>query len=209
MRMKKIICDDAIKYLDSVISLQSVITSLPDKEELNMGLKEWKTWFMKVVGLIFEKLSNESYVIFYQTDRKYKGVTIDKSFLVNLVAFDKRIDLIFHKIVLRQKPGNINLYRPMFSHLLCYSKKGKIGKAIPDVIYGGKMIYKNAMGLEASKFACEFVSRIDNVVCDPFCGSGSILKIASDMGLDIIGIDISLEQCEKTKKLLEMPKIRL
>jgi hypothetical protein len=197
-----VLCQDAEQYLITKNSLPSVITSLPDKEETNFNLEEWKEWFIKMCVLIFTKLNNNGYAIFYQTDRKIDGGIIDKSYLVNKAACMYGIKQIAHKIVLKQKPETISLFRPSFTHFLVYSKNGKAIK-IPDVFYAGKMIYKNAMGFNACEYACKIIKNNNiNTIVDPFCGQGSVLAIANSFGLNAIGIDILQEQCELSKKLI-------
>ena len=203
--MKTIICQDAKKYLESQESIPSVITSLPDMEEVNMELDDWKIWFEEMVRLILLKLQPHQYAIFYQTDRKHKGRYIDKSYLCNNAAHDSGVDMIFHKIVMKSNPKNISLFRPNYTHLLCYSKGGTPQKATPDfidedVIEKGEMAYKNAMGLQACQFAVNFVKPVTDTILDPFCGMGSVLRIANDSGLRAIGVDIDPKMCEKAKK---------
>ena len=36
---------------------------------------------------------------------------------------------------------------------------------------------------------------------DPFCGSGTTLAVANEMGLDAIGVDIAKKYCEMARKL--------
>jgi hypothetical protein len=74
----KVICKDSINYLKEQSEVSSIITSLPDKEEVGMSLEEWKNWYMDTVRLIFDKINKNSYAIFYQTNRKYKGTIKEK-----------------------------------------------------------------------------------------------------------------------------------
>lgn len=48
------------------------------------------------------------------------------------------------------------------------------------------------------------------VVLDPFCGSGTVLKVGLEMGLDVIGVDLKEEYIEKhCKKRLNGAKVPL
>jgi len=203
--MRKIIVDDTTQWLKTIDSMDSVITSLPDAEETNMDFKEWRRWFVDCIVQIMQK--TENYCIFYQTDRKKNGSVKSKSFLVNYAAEKAGMDMKWHKIVLRRKVGTVDLFRPGYTHLICFSKNGKSGKATPDVIDKGKMIYKNAMGLDACKFACDFVKANSNTktIFDPFCGQGSIVAMAEMFGFDAVGVEILPEYAEKSRKLV-IPK---
>ena len=57
------------------------------------------------------------------------------------------------------------------------------------------------MGYNACAAAIDFIeSKIGRqVVVDPFCGHGSILKIANQKGFDSVGVDILEEQCKIAK----------
>lgn len=199
---------DAEVFLDKYIGLPSVITSLPDHDEVDMSIDYWRGWFVAMVYKIIANLADNEYAIFYQTDRKYKGELIDKSYLCNVAAREVGAKSIFHKIVLKQEPDTINLFRPSYTHLLCYSKHNKSGKAQPDVIYAGKMLYKNAMGFNACKLALNFLKMKGiNKVVDPFCGQGSVVKIAYDLGFDVVGNDIDKEQCIKALNNLRQEKL--
>jgi hypothetical protein len=201
--IRKISNLDAEIFLNSLSSLPSVITSLPDIEETNLDIEEWKSWFIKIATLIFGRLDKNGFVIFYQTDRKFKGEIINKDYLIlNSALRNKKIKPIFHKIVLRQKINSIGLYRPGFTHLLGFSKGKKNNFNFPDVFPAGKMIYKNAMGLNACEYACRFIKNSGvNTIIDPFCGQGSVLAIANKLGLNAIGNDIDVKQCELAKNL--------
>ena len=199
MASRKVICTDTTDWIKSQQGIPSVITSLPDMEETGFDFITWKRWFVDMVTEIIQRVVPDGYSIFYQTDRKINGAIIDKSFLCNKGAEAAGVRAIWHKICLKREVGKVDLYRPTFTHLMCYSKTGNPGKATPDVMNAGKMIYKNAMGLTACRFACEFVK--PRIVFDPFCGQGSILAVANKLGLDAVGVDILEDQCEKSRRL--------
>ncbi|MCS6796773.1 MAG: site-specific DNA-methyltransferase, partial [Raineya sp.] len=43
----------------------------------------------------------------------------------------------------------------------------------------------------------------DDIVLDPMCGSGTTPRVACEMGRKFIGIDISPEYCEISRKRLQ------
>ena len=82
--------------------------------------------------------------------------------------------------------------------MLCSSKKGKIGKPVPDVINRGATTYSNGFGIAAVQLAVEYVkSRGITTVYDVFVGSGTTLAVANEMGLDAVGVDIDQSQCNR------------
>ena len=204
MGSRDVICADTAKWIIWQKDIPSVITSLPDAEEtiFSSDLIGWKKWFIGMVTLITTRVVSTGYSIFYQTDRRTKGGVIDKSALLHKGVEGTGIRTIFHKICLKRDPGKIELYRPAYTHLLCFSMLGSSGRATPDVFPAGRMIYKNAMGLSACKFSCKFLKEkgIESIV-DPFCGQGSILAVANKLEMDAVGVDILPEQCERAKRL--------
>jgi DNA modification methylase len=46
-----------------------------------------------------------------------------------------------------------------------------------------------------------------NLILDPFCGSGTTLYVAQQMGLPAIGIDQDEESCELAAKRLSEPSL--
>lgn len=200
---REIVCDDAHNWLKNNKNNLAIITSLPDMEEVRLDKNNWISWIKDTCLLLSESLNENGIIFFYQTDRKYKGEVIDKKSIISNVFFRLGYKNIFSKIVLKQEPNTINLFRPTYTNLFAFSKNVKSGKTTADVIHAGKMIYKNAMGLNACRVSIDFIkTKIDtDTIIDPFCGQGSVLKISNDMGFNSIGVEILKEQCDKAKKL--------
>jgi hypothetical protein len=195
----------------------AIVTSLPDESELVSLLKRevkgaghsdsYETFLRKATSSILKTIAPTSYALFMQTDRKKDGHCIDKAYIVTDEARKKGFKTIFHKIILTREPGKVNMFRPSFTHLLCFSQKGSAGKATPDVIYSGKALYKNGMGVDAVRFALDFLnSKGISKVVDPFCGQGTVLFIAKTFyshWKEAIGVDIDATQCEKFQAFLK------
>lgn len=192
-----VICEDAHKWLPDNKNLGCIITSMPDMEEVGLDMDAWLIWVKKTCGLLMQSLDETGLIFFYQTDRKYKGTVIDKKSLITQQFVEAGYKNILSKIVLKQEPETANLYRPTYTNLFCFSKTVLAGKATPDVIYAGKMLYKNAMGFNAVKACIDFVQDKTDHKCiyDPFCGQGSVLKIANLSGFNAVGVDIDQNQC--------------
>ena len=49
------------------------------------------------------------------------------------------------------------------------------------------------MGVDAAVWSCRFLRNDigDTEVCDPFCGSGTVLAAANHFGLSAVGVDLS------------------
>ena len=198
---REIFCQDAIPWLEKQSKLDSIVTSIPEMDELDMSFAEYIPFFRHAAELCLKAVKDKGYCIFLQTDRKYKG-WVDKSYLISDEANKLGMRMIWHKIALRTEVGKADLYRPTYSHMLCYSKDGPIGIPVADVVYRGEVTYPNAFGLDAVKLVLEFLKKhkIKRVV-DPFVGSGTVVAVANAMGMKAIGVDIDKQQCKKAEKL--------
>jgi hypothetical protein len=196
-----ILCQDAIPWLETQSKLDSIVTSIPEMDELGISFKDYVPFFRNAAALCLKAVKDKGYCIFLQTDRKYKG-WVDKSFLISDEAAKLGMRMIWHKIALRTEVGKTDLYRPTYSHMLCYSKEGAIGIPVPDVVYRGDVTYENAFGIDAVKLVLEFLKKhkIKKIV-DPFVGSGTIVALANAYGMKAVGVDIDKKQCKKAKEL--------
>lgn len=201
MPSREIICADALQWMRGPIAPGSVVTSLPDAEEIGLDHAAWADWFRRGAYYAMRLARPDSPAIFYQTDRKAKGALLSKPFLLMQAAEHAGMRLLWHKIVMRREPGKVDIHRPGYSHLMAFSEKGKPGAASPDIIARGQMVYPNAMGLIAARFACSFAGASCGRIIDPFCGRGSIPAMANALGFSALGCDIDPAQCEHARKL--------
>ena len=171
---REVICADALKWLETQKGLDCVVTSVPEMEEVKLKEAAYKTFVYEAVRKILKAVKDTGYAIFLQTDRKKNG-WIDKSYWISDVAQELGYRMMWHKIALRQAVGTSGLFRPTFSHMLCYSKKGKPGAPFPDVIERGSVTYENAFGVDAVEAVLKYVkAQGAKTVTDPFVGLGSI-----------------------------------
>jgi hypothetical protein len=209
-----IVCGDGIQWcLKHKKKVPAIVTSCPDMSEveniLGSGSSESKEtnyirFFRKCAAAALGAVMDNGYAIFVQTDRKSHGI-LDKSYLITDEAMKAGFRMMFHKITLIRDVGATDLYKPTFSHVLCYSRNGTPGAAVPDVFPRGKTLYTNGMGIETTKRIMKFLQSKDiEFIVDPFVGRGTTLLIAKKMGMKGgIGVDIDKEQCAATARLME------
>lgn len=215
-RSREVFHSDAIEWLaaNTLGPRASIITSLPDSSEMSsLSFDGWRAWFIETSTMVCNAVADEQVAIFYQTDVKRDGTWVDKGHLVHSGADRAGAALLWHKVVCRAPAGTTTFGRPAYAHLMCFSKKVRLlpGESTADVLPRlGEMTWARAMGLEACVAACAFVRdrvKADTVV-DPFCGVGTALAVANQMGLNAIGVELSKKRAEKARGLsvrLEAP----
>lgn len=200
---------DAISWLkeQDLLNGCSIITSLPDISEFpKMSLDEWKTWFVDTAQLVLSKCPDDGVTLFYQSDIKRDGLWIDKAFLCQQAAQKSGQELIAHKIICRAPAGTNTFGSPGYSHLLCFSKalRPDISKSLTDVLSeAGEVTWTRGMGIKACELACQMVMNFTNsrTIVDPFCGHGTVLAVANELGLNAVGIEHKLKYSKKAESL--------
>jgi len=210
MKARRVEQADALAWMDAnpAEDGMSVVTSLPDVSELgHLDLDAWRAWFVTAIRRVVRWIPADGVAIFYQSDVRRGGAWIDKGYLVMRGAEDERASTVWHKIVCRKPPGTIALGRPSYSHMICVAREPRAAprKPGPDVLPdAGFMPWSRAFGVAACRVACAFLrdETTTRVVVDPFCGRGTVLAVANEMGFDSLGIDIGAKRCRRARTLV-------
>ena len=207
-------CGDGIAWaLRHKRQIPAVVTSCPDMSEVTGILPKeedakevaYVRFFRRCAAAALAAVADGGYAIFVQTDRKSHGL-LDKSYLITDEAMKAGFRMMFHKITLIRDVNATDLYKPTYSHILCYSRgAGAPGGATPDVFPRGKTLYTNGMGVETTRRIMKFLqSKNVSFIADPFVGRGTTLLIAQKMGFKGgIGVDIDPEQCRAVETALQ------
>jgi hypothetical protein len=183
----------------------SVITSLPDLSELSaLGFEGWRDWFVAAARDVLRWVPPTGVAIFYQSDIRHEGVWVDKGYLLMEAAQAEGTHLIWHKIVCRKPPGTLGLGRPSYSHLLCFASQlpAATRRLSPDVLPdAGEAQWTRGMGVAAGRLACEYLrdETDTRIVVDPFCGRGSVLAVAAEVGFDVLGVELHAKRCRAAR----------
>lgn len=199
---------DALIWLatQGPISGASFITSLPDVSELpDLGFDGWRDWFEAAAGAVLDHLTDEGVAIFFQSDIRHAGFWVDKGALVARAAERAKVGLVFHQVVCRKPAGTATMGRASYAHLLGFSRTPRPPRrATVDVLPdGGAKPGTKSMGVTACRAACQYVlaETSTRTIIDPFCGFGTVLAVANSLGLDAIGVDLSIRMCRKARAL--------
>lgn len=203
---------EALAWLEANVAEpgSSVVTSLPDVSEVpERGFDGWRTWFIDAARRVIRWIPADGVAIFFQSDIRYRGVWVDKGYLVLRAAEEEGALLVWHKIVCRKPPGTITHGRASYSHLLCVSRSplapALLKRPGPDVLDGaGLMTWSKAMGVDACRLSCRYLqdNTTTRTVVDPFCGRGTVLAVANALGLAAVGVDLSLKRCRVARNLV-------
>lgn len=210
MTTRVVHCADAMQWLGEQrgpLEGCSLFTSLPDATELpGIGQEAWRQWFIEAARLVIKRTPDNGVALFYQSDVKRAGLWVDKAYLVQKAAEEEKAALLFHKIVCRKPAGTVTFGRAAYGHLLCFSRglKVDLARSTADVLAdAGQMTWVRAVGVEACRVACRFIleQTTTPTVVDPFCGVGTALAVANEMGLDAIGVELNQKRARKARGL--------
>lgn len=202
-------CAEALAWLatNPLAAGAAVLTSLPDSSEVKrLSFDQWRHWFAEAAAAVVRALPDHSAAVFYQTDVKREGAWIDKSFLVQQGAYAAGARLLWHKIVCRAPAGVATRNRPGYAHLLCFSRdlveapELATADVLPQL---GAMTWPRAIGLHAAEAAVQWLRQHAGARCivDPFCGVGTALAVANQLGLDAIGVELAPGRAQKARDL--------
>lgn len=184
----------------------AILTSLPDVAEFrHRDPERWRAWFVGAATAVLRTTPPTSAAIFFQTDTRTASAWTDKSFLLHQAAATTATPLLWHKIVLRAPAGRATGHRPGYAHLLCFAPDLRDTAApTPDVLPElGAMTWPRAIGLAAARFAVVWLRDHANArtIVDPFCGVGTTLAVANELGLDAIGVERNPGRASRARTL--------
>lgn len=205
---REVHCAEALAWLRErgCIEGACAVTSLPDVSEVNLALEAWRAWFLGAVRAVIDAVPPDRVATFFQSDIRQSGRWIDKGALVVRAAEDAGAGVLFHKIVSRRPPGLVTTGRPGFTHLIAVSRELRCAEplAIPDIIVDpGRQPWVRAMGVKAAAHAVRFArdKAAAQVILDPFCGVGTVLAVANQLGVPAIGVERSAKRCDRAREL--------
>lgn len=210
---RTVIVADAIAWLEEqkehkTIKEGSFLASMPDISEFpSWTLEEWKVWFTNTAKLVMEVTPDEGVALFYQSDIKKDGIWIDKSFLIQKAAEEVGLNLLWHKVVCRLRPGYTSFGRPAYTHILAFSKNIRLldhQKSTADVIPDlGDKTWERGMGLTTCLMLANFIKENtpSKTLYQLFCGEGAMLAMANEKGLNAVGVEKTLKRAKKAFNL--------
>lgn len=193
---------DAFDYLPRISdkSVDLVFTGLPDLDE--MGMKdeaEYHSFLEKALSEISRIVTDDGFIVMCQTDRKFNGKILPKHIAISNYLLEKGYIIKDYKILVKDRVDKVNLFRLNFSHVLIFTKTGKIplerkkGDFLVDVWVFELPKNKNFWGEDFTDLIIETLSEKYDMVVDPFAGRGTVLRSAKKLGRSYFGTEIKEE----------------
>ena len=195
--------EDCLKTLDRKLYYDYVVCSPPDFDELDKAIDFSYADFIKSWAVKLEPASN--FVSICISDRKSGGQIVSKHSIV--IEVFKTLGYILHSHKIWVKGTGVNDYRMNYQHVMTFSRKNAKRKPIadfkPDVYIINSSKYKNygyGMPVRIIELLIQNYTDKDNIVYDPFMGSGTTAVAAINTKRQWIGSEINQEYADLTKE---------
>ena len=201
--MKKLYIEDCLETLKRDLTYDYVVTSPPDFDELDKAIDFSYEDFIKQFAVLLNPVGN--FVSICISDRKSGGQIISKHSIV--IDVFKTLGYILHSHKIWVKGTGVNDYRVNYQHIMTFSRKGAKRKPVadfkPDVFIVNQSKYKNytyGMPVRIIELLVNNYTDKDNIVYDPFMGSGTTAEACDNTRRRWIGSEIDEKYGELVKE---------
>ena len=210
--MKKLYIEDCLKTLKRNLKYDYVVTSPPDFDELDKAIDFSYGDFIQQFAKLLNPIGN--FVSICISDRKSGGQIISKHSIV--IDVFKTLGYILHSHKIWVKGTGVNDYRVNYQHIMTFSRKGAKRKPVadfkPDVFIINQSKYKSytyGMPVRIIELLVNNYTDKDNIVYDPFMGSGTTAEACENMRRKWIGSEIDKEYGELVKERMGLSEKEL
>jgi len=197
--------EDCLESLrDSNFKYDYIITSPPDFSEINLSLKDnYYNWVKCFVEYFNPKSGLVTICI---TDRKANGGIISKH--KDIIDAFQKLDWKIHSHKIWVKTLSIDLFKLTYQHLITFTKGIRKPKPIkefmPDIfIIEGKAKSKNSMPIEICEIFIKNFTQDNEIVYDPFLGSGTTAIACKKNKRNWVGSEIKGEMASIIEERLK------
>ena len=201
--MKKLYTEDCLETLKRDLTYDYVVTSPPDFDELDKAIDFSYEDFIKQFAVLLNPVGN--FVSICISDRKSSGQIISKHSIV--ISVFKTLGYILHSHKIWVKGTGVNDYRVNYQHIMTFSRKGTKRKPVadfkPDVFIVNQSKYKSysyGMPVRIIELLVSNYTDKDNIVYDPFMGSGTTAEACENTRRRWIGSEIDEKYGELVKE---------
>tara|TARA_B100001250_G_scaffold141379_1_gene120964 strand:+ start:1396 stop:2028 length:633 start_codon:yes stop_codon:yes gene_type:complete len=201
--MKKLYIEDCLETLKRDLTYDYVVTSPPDFDELDKAIDFSYEDFIKQFAVLLNPMGN--FVSICISDRKSGGQIISKHSIV--IDVFKTLGYILHSHKIWVKGTGVNDYRVNYQHIMTFSRKGTKRKPVadfkPDVFIVNQSKYKSytyGMPVRIIELLVNNYTDKNNIVYDPFMGSGTTAEACDNTRRRWIGSEIDEKYGELVKE---------
>ena len=201
--MKKLYIEDCLETLKRDLTYDYVVTSPPDFDELDKAIDFSYEDFIKQFAVLLNPVGN--FVSICISDRKSGGQIISKHSIV--IDVFKTLGYILHSHKIWVKGTGVNDYRVNYQHIMTFSRKGTKRKPVadfkPDVFIVNQSKYKSytyGMPVRIIELLVNNYTDKNNIVYDPFMGSGTTAEACDNTRRRWIGSEIDEKYGELVKE---------
>ena len=210
--MKKLYIEDCLKTLKRDLTYDYVVTSPPDFDELDKAIDFSYEDFIKSFATKLNPVGN--FVSICISDRKSGGQIISKHSIV--IDVFKTLGYILHSHKIWVKSTGVNDYRINYQHIMTFSRKSAKRKPVadfkPDVFIINQSKYKSytyGMPVRIIELLVNNYTDKDNIVYDPFMGSGTTAEACENTRRRWIGSEIDKKYGELVKERMGLSETEL
>ena len=210
--MKKLYIEDCLETLKRDLTYDYVVTSPPDFDELDKAIDFSYEDFIKQFAVLLNPIGN--FVSICISDRKSGGQIISKHSIV--IDVFKTLGYILHSHKIWVKGTGVNDYRVNYQHIMTFSRKGTKRKPVadfkPDVFIVNQSKYKSytyGMPVRIIELLVNNYTDKNNIVYDPFMGSGTTAEACENTRRRWIGSEIDKKYGELVKERMGLSETEL
>ena len=210
--MKKLYIEDCLETLKRDLTYDYVVTSPPDFDELDKAIDFSYGDFIQQFAKLLNPIGN--FVSICISDRKSGGQIISKHSIV--IDVFKTLGYILHSHKIWVKGTGVNDYRVNYQHIMTFSRKGAKRKPVadfkPDVFIINQSKYKSytyGMPVRIIELLVNNYTDKDNIVYDPFMGSGTTAEACENTRRRWIGSEIDKKYGELVKERMGLSEKEL
>ena len=196
----KYILGDCFNWLKKIEdkSVDLVFTSVPDLNEIDIeSEKTYNDFLFKALDEILRVVKDDGFFVACQTDRKFNSKILPKHIVMANRVLQRGYIIKDYKILIKDRVDKVNLYRLNFSHVLIFTKTGKIplekkkGDFLIDTWVFKLPKNKNYWGSDFTDLVIKTLSKEGDFVVDPFAGRGTVLKSCKELNRNYFGTEIN------------------
>ncbi len=173
----------------------------------NMPHDEYAEWQYKCLKEMFRLIKNDGAIFYNHKWRVQGGLIQDRMDIIR--------DIPVRQVIIWRRKGGINFNPGYFlpTYEVIYLIPKPDFKLVPKAnAHGDVWEFAQEMNNDnPAPFPVALIDRIISsthaqIIMDPFSGSGTTAVVASGLGRNFIGIELSPEYCEKSKERIERNK---